>query len=78
MTAEACNLPVYGGPSECTAIGNLLVQAISCGLLKNIGEGRQLVRKSSMPVEYIPSNTAQWDEAAAKFENLINSPQALE
>ena len=71
MTSEACNLPVYAGPSEATAIGNLLVQAISCGLLKNIEEGRRLVGESFRPVEYLPMNPVAWEEAAARFSGLI-------
>lgn len=71
MTADACNLPVYAGPSEAAALGNLLVTAVSCGLIENIAEARRLVRRSFSPVEYLPCDAARWDEAAAKFEKLV-------
>lgn len=31
LTCEACNIPVVAGPSEATAIGNILVQAMKAG-----------------------------------------------
>ena len=34
MTAEATGLKVYAGPSEATAIGNIMLQAITAGQIK--------------------------------------------
>lgn len=49
-TAKATGLTVIAGPSEATATGNLLVQFASRGEIKNISEGRALVRRS-VPLE---------------------------
>ena len=38
MTAESCNVKVYGGPIEATALGNVAVQLISTGVIKDIKE----------------------------------------
>ncbi|KOO52367.1 rhamnulokinase [Viridibacillus arvi] len=46
MTANLSGVTIYAGPSEATAIGNLLVQMIAQGKLNSIAEGRELVRAS--------------------------------
>lgn len=46
LTAEATGVPVYAGPTEATAIGNLSAQMISAGELKNLKAARACVFKS--------------------------------
>jgi rhamnulokinase len=46
LTAEACKTDVYAGPAEATATGNLIIQMISLGEIKNINEGRDIAAKS--------------------------------
>jgi rhamnulokinase len=46
LTARATGKPVRAGPSEATAIGNLLVQAIALGELRDLAEARALVARS--------------------------------
>ena len=45
-TASATGLPVYAGPVEGTAIGNLLVQMIAGGELEGLQQGRDMIRSS--------------------------------
>lgn len=52
LTAKTCNKRVTAGPTEGTAIGNILVQMISDGSLKGIDDARQLVKKSFSIIEY--------------------------
>ena len=52
--ARSCGLPVYTGPTEATAIGNLLCQAIAGGELADLAAARQLVRKSFALGRYEP------------------------
>jgi rhamnulokinase len=66
-TADACNRPVVAGPVEATAIGNVLVQAIGLGLLKNLNEGREVVRRSFDVRTFEPRNSERWDETYARF-----------
>jgi len=54
LTAQACGRKVTAGPAEGTAIGNLLVQMISAGELKDLAAARELVRKSFPLEEYEP------------------------
>lgn len=53
LTAAATGLPVYAGPVEGTAIGNVLVQMITDGKIDSLSAARDMVRKSFQitPVE---------------------------
>lgn len=46
LTANACGLPVYAGPTEGTAIGNLIVQMIADGELLSVQQARDVIRDS--------------------------------
>ena len=71
-TADACGIPVYAGPSEATAIGNLASQAIAAGELKDLSEAREMVRASFDVTCYEPdlSKKAIWDAGYEKFLSL--------
>lgn len=68
MTADACGVPVVAGPVEATALGNILVQALSTGALDSLAEGREMVARSMEIEAYSPHNAAAWDEAEARFQ----------
>lgn len=67
FTANAIGRPVWAGPVEGSAIGNMLVQWISLGELRDIWEARKLVRESFPPVTYEPQEREAWEEAYGKF-----------
>lgn len=46
LTAEATGVPVYAGPTEATAIGNLAAQMMSAGEIKGLKEARACVFQS--------------------------------
>lgn len=71
-TADACGIPVYAGPEEATAIGNLAVQAMSTGEIKDIAQAREVVRNSFNVAEYLPNSAekAVWDAGYEKFLRL--------
>ncbi len=71
MTADACGIPVCAGPEEATAIGNLMMQAIAAGEIKDMAEARQVVANSFELKHYEPtSDRAAWDEAYGRFCDL--------
>lgn len=70
FTANAIARPVITGPNEATAMGNVISQLHALGEIKTLSEGRQLVRNSTPAVEYIPKETARWDEAYGRFLEL--------
>jgi rhamnulokinase len=45
-TSQATGLPVYAGPTEGTALGNLIVQFICAGEYKDLQEARDAIKKS--------------------------------
>jgi sugar (pentulose or hexulose) kinase len=74
LCADACERPVYAGPVEATAIGNIAVQAISSGEIKDLSEAREVVRNSFEIDHYEPKgDKAMWDDAYAKFLKLIEA-----
>ncbi len=54
LTARATGLPVYAGPTEGTALGNLMVQMISTGEFENLQAARSCVRLSFEIKEVTP------------------------
>ncbi len=46
LTAETVGIPVYAGPVEATAIGNIIMQAKSLGEIGSIAEGRKQVART--------------------------------
>lgn len=72
LTADATGLPVFAGPVEATAIGNILVQAMALGYLNSINELRQVVATSFVPALFQPRGTNDWDQAYLRFTEIIN------
>ncbi len=46
LTAKALDIPVYTGPTEATAIGNILSQMLGVGVFENIAKARETVFNS--------------------------------
>jgi len=55
MTAEVTGMPVYAGPTEGTALGNLAAQMIAGGDFDDIAQFRAAIKKSFEIVKYIGS-----------------------
>ena len=55
LTADALGIPVYAGPVEATAVGNILTQAMAEGEIADIDELRAVVARSFEPKVYQPS-----------------------
>ena len=56
LTADAVGLPVYAGPAEGTALGNLLVQMIAENEISDLQSARDMVRTSLDVTTYLPQN----------------------
>lgn len=54
LTANALGIPVYAGPVEATAIGNILVQALAKGEITSLQELKEIVIHSVEPQVYRP------------------------
>jgi sugar (pentulose or hexulose) kinase len=67
FAASAMNKPVFAGPYEAAAIGNLCAQFISAGEIHDWDEARRLVRSSINIHEFLPEKDSGWDEAFERF-----------
>jgi len=69
-TANATGKKVIAGPTEATALGNVIVQLISAGVIKNIEEARA---KITGLVTYLPETESIWTQKRQKFAALKKS-----
>lgn len=68
LTADACGLPVVAGPTEAAALGNVLVQARTHGLVGDLAGGRELLTRTQPLTRYEPQgDTSRWHEAQARL-----------
>ena len=61
---------MIAGPTEATAIGNVLIQAIGSGAIADLEEARAVVRRSFPTRVITPAPTADWDAAYEKYRGL--------
>ena len=72
LTADAIGRRVVTGPVEATAAGNVLVQAMALGHVGSLEEAREIVRDSFDLLTFEPGDDAGWDEAYARFLDVID------
>jgi rhamnulokinase len=73
FTANAIGRPVWAGPVEASAIGNMLVQFTAINQLADMGQARELVRRSFPVTTYEPQDHMIWEEAFQRFTALTSS-----
>ncbi len=71
MTADSLGIPVIAGPTEATAIGNIMLQLIALGEIEDISTARMLVRESENVTIYTPQEHDKWLEEYKKYEKII-------
>ncbi len=67
FTANATGAEVLAGPQECTALGNVMVQARAAGVCGSIWDMRQIIRESVEMTSYQPADADQWNAAYEKW-----------
>lgn len=72
LTADICKTKVVAGPSEATAIGNIMVQLIASGDVKDVQEGRTIIRNTQDIKEFQPCNSKDWDAEYKIFITMTN------
>lgn len=70
FAAEATGKTVLAGPAEATAIGNLLLQAVTLGHLDSLAALRRTVRDSFPVQTFEPVQADVWEEPYAQFQDL--------
>lgn len=76
LTADLCQRQVVAGPSEATALGNVLVQAMAVGDLGDVQELRELAARSSALRRFEPTSAEAADETFRRFLELTEAPTA--
>ena len=67
LTADLTGLPVFAGPVEATALGNVLMQAIATGEVADLTQSRELAAASTERVRHEPQAPAQSAELYDRF-----------
>ncbi|MGO4183965.1 rhamnulokinase family protein [Paenibacillus sp. TAF43_2] len=70
LTANAIARPVWTGPVEASAIGNMLMQLVALGECGNLQEARKLVAASFKVEEFAPEQQNEWDYAFEAYERV--------
>ena len=71
--ADATGKDVVAGPTETTAVGNLIMQLIASGEIDNINQGRNLSFNSSAVKQYHCREKETWDTAYDKFLKILDT-----
>ena len=56
LTSKVTGLPVYAGPKEGTALGNLIAQMITCGEIPDLQTARRMIKESFQIKKYVEKN----------------------
>ena len=71
MTADCTGIPVIAGPVEATALGNILIQLVALGEVKDMEEGRALIAATEPVKHFAPGDTAPWDKAYTTAKEIL-------
>jgi len=73
FTANSTGITVIAGPSEATAIGNVMIQAMTSGVANSIGEMRKQINASIPLATFQPQDAADWNEAYAQYLTILTN-----
>lgn len=70
FTANATGVEVLAGPQECTALGNIMLQAKAAGEVDGIFDMRRIIADSVEMKRFEPQDKAVWDEAYSRYLDI--------
>ncbi len=71
FTANATGVQVLAGPQECTALGNIMMQAKAAGDVDGIFDMRHIISDSVEMKRFEPQDKALWDKAFVRYLEII-------
>lgn len=71
MTANSCGCSVVAGPVEATVLGNIAVQLIANGHIKDMKEARRIIGNSPDIKSYQAENIDEWNEAYKRYTEFL-------
>lgn len=69
-TANAIGLPVVAGPSEATAVGNIMIQALAAGKATSVASMRQLIGQAIPLKTFQPTHAEAWEVAYLHYKTM--------
>lgn len=73
MSADCLNIDVTAGPIEATALGNIVLQLIALGEIKDVDEGRKIIENTEKIKCFKPAENNQvWNMAYDRFLNIVD------
>ncbi len=72
LTADATGRKVVTGPIEATAIGNILTQAVTNGVISSLDQSREIVLNSFDSNIYYPQNAPHFEKAYSNLKDLLS------
>jgi rhamnulokinase len=70
LTADVTGKEITAGPVECTIAGNIGMQAICTGILKDLNELREMIARSFALEKFQPKDQGYWDKNEKQYQDL--------
>ncbi|MGB8453743.1 MAG: rhamnulokinase family protein [Anaerocolumna sp.] len=71
FAANASGCAVIAGPVEATVLGNVALQLIASGQIKDLKEARKIIGQSPDILKYEPKDIKSWEEAYTRYKKII-------
>ncbi len=71
MTASSTGARVCAGPIEATVMGNIALQLIALGEIKDVSEAREIIKNSVDFKTYEPENAEEWDKYYEEYSKYL-------
>ena len=71
LTSTLAQVDVIAGPSEATAVGNIMVQMVAATEVNNLDAGRQLIADSFDLKRYHPE-ASQYGEVLSQYQAFLS------
>lgn len=72
FTSSALGIPVIAGPTEATAIGNIMIQAKAAGIFSDVQTMRTNIAKSVVLENFEPEQKELWDEKYTQYLSVYS------
>lgn len=77
FTANATGVTVLAGPQECTALGNIMLQAKAAGFVGDIFDMRRIIADSISLKRFEPQDSKEWDAAYDKYLSVVAAKENI-
>jgi len=68
FTADATGRPVFAGPTEATALGNIGMQLLATGVASSLAEVRATIDRSFATEVFEPRDAEKWERQVSRFQ----------